>query len=96
MKRKTKLGIILGATRASTFVLGSIVLGTSNLLQVLGYVLVLVGLPEILLIRSIRDEPVAWTIVGAMVVFTGSLLWVDLVSRAVRALRERRVGAGRS
>jgi len=95
VKRKTKLGILVGATRASSFVLGSIALGASNFLQVLGYVLALAGLPEILLIRGLRNEALPWTILGGVVVFAGSLLWVDLVSRTVGAMGQRTEGTGR-
>jgi len=91
LTRITKLGLTLGAFRASAFVLGSVVLATSNLLQVVGYALLIVGLPEVFLLRAIREQTVLWTILGAIVVFVGSLVWVHLVARGLQAVRRTRV-----
>jgi uncharacterized membrane protein len=85
--KRTRSGLILGTFRASAFVLGSIALAGSGFLQIVGYVLVLVGLPELFLLRAIREQTVLWTILGAIVVFVGSFVWVHLVARGYRVLR---------
>ena len=90
MTKITKLGLSLGTSRASAFVLGSVVLGSSGILQVVGYALLMVGLPEVLLLRAIREQTALWTILGAIVVFVGSLVWVHLVARGLQAVRRTR------
>ena len=87
MRSGARLGITVAVVRTAAFICGALALGASGLVQVWGYVLTLVGLPEILLLRSLVDNAWVWTIAGAVLVFAGSFLWVELVRRVVRGVR---------
>ena len=82
--------MIPGTFRGSTFVLGSSAPAGSGFFHIVGYSLVLVGLPELLLLRAIREQAFFWAVLGAIVVFVGSFVWVHPVARGHNALRSTR------
>jgi len=95
VKKETRLCVALAATRACAFGIGAVATGSSGFVQMLGYVLVLLGLPDVLLIRSLRDQTTLWIVAGVALVFVGTLIWIRLVSWILRTVEVARTNRER-
>ena len=85
--------LTVAAIRTCSVALGSYWLGSSGSLQILGYLLVNLGLPEIVLAG--REQPgggSTWLMTAAASVFSGSVLWIAGVGLV--ALRSQRRATG--
>ena len=71
------VGTIAGVIRALVFCLGAYLLSqTADWRQPLGYGLALVGLPEVVMMRGLRDQPFVWAMVSSIMLVVSTVGWV--------------------
>jgi hypothetical protein len=70
-----RLACVIGAVRITAFGFGALALRDPGWVQGLGYFLVLLGLPEIALIRAWRFQTTLWVAAGCGLLAASSFLW---------------------
>ena len=67
--------LIAAALRIGAFWLGVTTNGNSGWVQIPGYFLQLVGLPEIYFVRSLRNTPLKWEMAASLLLLATSFVW---------------------
>lgn len=73
-----RLACVIATVRIGAFAIGALLLRDSDWRQSLGYVLVLVGLPEIYAAKIVRSHPKEWFGIGCALLAGSSILWAGL------------------
>jgi hypothetical protein len=73
-----RLACIIALVRVTIFAIGAIMMRTADWRQSLGYILALVGLPEIYAAKALRVEPTAWLAACSALLAASSFLWAAL------------------
>ena len=73
-----RLAIVIGAVRIGVFASGTLLMRNADWRQGIGYVLVLVGLPEIYAARMLRSNPAAWLAACCAILAATSIVWATL------------------
>jgi len=82
---------VIGVVRITAVWLGAVANRHSDWRQVIGYFLQMLALPEIYLLRGMRDRPYAWTGAASMLLAVTSFFWAALLVRlAMGASRDER------
>src|SRR5215469_6518590 len=70
-----RLACPIGATRIGALWLGAATNSSPGWAQIPGYFLQLVGLPEIYLVRSMRNTPLKWATAASLLLLISSFVW---------------------
>ena len=70
-----RLACLIGAMRIGAVWLGAAANDSSGWVQIPGYFLQLVGLPEIYFVRSMRNAPLKWATAASMLLLVSSFVW---------------------
>jgi hypothetical protein len=73
-----RLACIIAAVRISVFAIGAVWMRNADWRQGVGYLLVLVGLPEIYAAKALRFRPGVWLAASSALLAASSLLWAAL------------------
>ena len=84
------LGITVGVLRTGSVILGALLMGTSGTPQILGSLLINLGLPELAFMpRQTPGDQGEWLLIAALCVMVGSLVWVTAVGLAANIARRK-------
>ena len=75
---------LIAGARVAALWLGQAGLKYSDLRQVFGYFLVVLTLPEALLVRRLRFEPMKWAVTLSVILIATSFVWAALLVRLRR------------
>jgi hypothetical protein len=70
-----RLALLIAALRIGALWLGATTSDSSGWVQLPGYFLQLVGLPEIYFVRSMRNTPMKWGMAASLLLLAGSFVW---------------------
>ena len=70
-----RLACLIAALRISALWFGQVGLSRADWLQGPAYLILMLGLPEIYIVRGARSEPFRWAILGSGVLAATSFLW---------------------
>jgi len=70
-----RLAFLIAAVRIGALWLSATTNDSSGWVQVPGYFLELVGLPEIYLVRSMRNTPMKWGMAASLLLLASSFVW---------------------
>ena len=70
-----RMAFLIAALRIGALWLGAATNGNSGWVQIPGYFLQLVGLPEIYFVRSLRNAPLKWATAASIVLLVSSFVW---------------------
>jgi hypothetical protein len=89
-----RLAIVIAAVRIGVFASGALLMRHADWRQGVGYVFVLVGLPEIHAAKMLRSNPAAWLAACCALLAATSLVWATLFRlprrRAMAEAHQRR------
>jgi len=80
-----RLACVIGAVRISVFGIGVMSMRNADWRQSVGYILVLVGLPEIYAAKGLRHDTTAWFAACSTLLAASSFLWAALFRLPYRA-----------
>ena len=83
-----RLAGAIAMVRIAAFGVGVWAYQSPGSLQSIGYLLTLVGLPEIVLVRAWRFQTIPWVCLASAVLAAGSVLWAFLLRWVARAARK--------
>jgi hypothetical protein len=66
---------VIAAVRIAAVWLGIVGFGRSDWLQVWAYLVVMLDLPEIYVLRSLRNDPLRWAILASCILAVTSIAW---------------------
>ena len=70
---------VIGAVRIGALWLGAATNYSSGWVQIPGYFLQMMGLPELYLVRGMRATPLKWTIAASTLLMLSSFVWAALL-----------------
>jgi len=70
-----RLACVIAALRLTALWLGSAGLRRADWLQVPGYLLLMFDLPEIYLVKGVRNAPDRWVVLSSLILAVTSLAW---------------------
>jgi hypothetical protein len=78
---------LIGMVRIGALWAGAAAFQSSGWAQVPGYFLQLIALPEIYLVRGLRDRPLKWVMAGSVLLAATSFLWAALLAWGADRIR---------
>ena len=78
---------LIGGVRIGALCAGAAAFRSSGWVQVPGYFLQLIALPEIYLVRGLRDRPLQWVMAGSALLAATSFLWAALLAWVADRIR---------
>ena len=82
------LACLIGALRIAAIVFGAVAYSDPGLAQGPGYFLLMVGLPEILLVRGLRAHPLEWEAAAIVILTASSFAWAAAIVWVANRLRQ--------
>jgi len=70
-----RVASVIAALRISALWLGQAGLSRADWLQIPAYLALMLGLPEIYMVRATRTAPLRWAMLGSVIIAATSLLW---------------------
>ena len=80
-----RLACVIAVVRIGALGLGVLFTRNPDWIQSVGYVLLLVGLPEIFAAKSLRSDNAAWFVACCALLASSSVLWAALIRLSSRA-----------
>jgi len=81
---------VIAALRISALWLGQAGLSRADWIQGPAYLPLILGLPEIYIVRDARTSPVRWAMLGSMILAATSFLWSSVLFWVANRLRLKR------
>jgi hypothetical protein len=78
---------VIATLRISALWLGQAGLSRADWLQVPAYLALMLGLPEIYIVRSARTAPFRWAMLGSVILAATSVLWASAFFWVANRLR---------
>ncbi|PYV17643.1 MAG: hypothetical protein DMG21_07715 [Acidobacteria bacterium] len=82
-----RLASLIGLVRISALLIGQAAYRHPGPAQVPGYLLQMLGLPEIVFVRSARFEPRRWAVLASTVLALSSFVWAALLIWVANRIR---------
>jgi hypothetical protein len=82
-----ELACLIGAVRIGALWLGLAGLRSPGRAQAWGYLLLMVDLPDLYLAASARSRPIAWAVIGTLVLAATSFIWAAMILWFVARMR---------
>jgi len=70
-----RLAVVIASLRIGALWIGAATNHSFGWLQIPGYFLQLIGLPEIYFVRSMRNTPLKWATAASMLLLVSSFMW---------------------
>lgn len=80
---------IIAALRISALWAGLAALQDSGWVQIPGYFLLILGLPDIYLVKSVRSQPLLWARLASLILAFTSVIWSAALIWLVKRLRRQ-------
>jgi len=86
-----RLACIIGALRISALWVGLVGLWRSDWLQVPANFILMLGLPDIYILRAARAEPLLWAVLGSLTLAATSFVWSSTILWVANRTRSKKV-----